>query len=410
MIPIPGNYSSDRGSIPPPGTLRLFHQSHPLAGEVPNAILSIPDDLLIYLTGVLRDIPSPPPRVSSNDWNNLLSLLRSHWIIPLVAATVAAWPEEYRPPPAVLSDLRQARLSGKARTILTGRQCSTIISALQEAGIPVLLIKGPALARTLYSDPSLRQSSDIDLLVKPRDFERCEEVMADLGYTTTARTFRISRHAFHHQAFLPHGPGVLTEIHWNPDFGFNFFAASWVDAAFDHKIAVSAQDLSFETMSPVDHLLYLVFHNMIQHNHVRLDWIGDIARLSRQLHAPEDWETLLSQSVQCHLRIPLELALQEAGLWMGSALPHPYSDPATWPEPSPRERRLWKYAITQETSRRSLMHLHLEGLPGIREKVDYCYRLIIPPAHLMTKYRSNRSSLDIPAAHVRRWISIVKCL
>jgi hypothetical protein len=336
--------------------------------------------------------------------------MRSHWIIPLVAATVAAWPEEFRAPPEVLSDLRQAQLTGIARSILTGRQCSTIIAALQESGIPVLLIKGPALARTVYTDPSFRQSSDIDLLVKPRDFEQCEKVMANLGYSCTARTFRLSRFAFHHQSFLPAGPGVHTEVHWNPDFGFNFFPASWVDEAFDRRIAVSSPDLSFETLSPVDHLTYLVFHNMIQHNHVRLDWIGDVARLCRQLRAPEDWEVLLSRSVQCHIRIPLELALSEAQLWTGYEIPQPYSDPATWPEPSAREKRLWKYAVTQETSRRSLMHLHLEGLPGIREKAMYCYRFVLPPPHLMSEYRRSSSLFGLPAAHVRRWISIVKYL
>ena len=404
------NWSSDHVSIPSPGTLRAFHQTYPLAGEVPNAILTLPDNLLIYLTGVIRNIPSPPPQVSSSDWNNLLSLMRSHWIIPLVAATVVVWPEEYQPPPVVLSDLKQAQFTGIARSMLVGRQCSTIIAALKESGLPALLIKGPALARTVYAHPSLRQSSDIDLLVKPCDFERCEEVMAGLGYSCTARTFRISRHAFHHQTFLPHKQGVLTEIHWNPDFGFNFFPASWVDAAFDQKIAVSSPDLSFETLNPVDHLTYLIFHNMIQHNHVRLDWIGDVARLCQQLRVPDEWEAFLSRCVQCHLRIPLELALSEAGLWYGYEIPQPFADPATWPKPSAREKRLWKYSVTQETSRRSLMHLHLEGLPGIREKVNYCCRFVIPPPHLMTEYRSSSSSFDIPAAHIRRWISIVKYL
>ena len=410
MMQLPGYRSSDHVCIPSPGTLRMFHRTHPLAGEVPNAILSLPDDLLVYLTSVIRDIPSLPPQVSSDDWNNLLSLLRPHWIIPLVAATVVAWPEEYRPPPVILSELKQARLSGIARSILIGRQCSTIISALQDSKIPVLLIKGPALARIVYTDPSLRQSSDIDLLVKPRDFERCEEVIADLGYSCTARTFRLSRYAFHHQTFWPHGQGVLTEVHWNPDFGFNFFPAAWVDEAFDRRITVSSPGLSFETLNPVDHLTYLVFHNMIQHNHVRLDWIGDVARLCRQFRVPDDWDALLSRCVQCHLRIPLELALSEAQLWTGYEIPQPFSDPATWPEPSAREKRLWKYAVTQETSRRSLMHLHLEGLPGIREKVNYCYRFVIPPPHLMAVYRRRSSRMDLPAAHIRRWISIVKYL
>ena len=41
--------------------------------------------------------------------------------------------------------------------------------ALEAAGIPSALLKGPALARTVYPDPALRQSVDIDLLVRPGD-------------------------------------------------------------------------------------------------------------------------------------------------------------------------------------------------------------------------------------------------
>jgi len=36
-------------------------------------------------------------------------------------------------------------------------------------GIDLIVLKGPALARTYYPDPVTRSSDDIDLLVKPDD-------------------------------------------------------------------------------------------------------------------------------------------------------------------------------------------------------------------------------------------------
>lgn len=41
-----------------PGRLREFHERLSLAGNPPNALLSLPDDRNLYLTAVLRDTPN----------------------------------------------------------------------------------------------------------------------------------------------------------------------------------------------------------------------------------------------------------------------------------------------------------------------------------------------------------------
>lgn len=50
------------------------------------------------------------------------------------------------------------------------------------AGIRWTLMKGLGLARQLYSDPSLRPSADIDLLVAPADFSRAIRVLESNGF------------------------------------------------------------------------------------------------------------------------------------------------------------------------------------------------------------------------------------
>jgi len=42
-----------------PARLRAFHEGLPLAGDPPNALLSLPDDRILYLAAVLRDTPVP---------------------------------------------------------------------------------------------------------------------------------------------------------------------------------------------------------------------------------------------------------------------------------------------------------------------------------------------------------------
>ena len=87
MIPAPPDPSL-------PARLREFHERLPLAGDPPNAVLSLPDDRLCYLAAVLRDTPQPPPAMSPEEWQTFLDLLRPHGVCPLMAYRQRSWPAE----------------------------------------------------------------------------------------------------------------------------------------------------------------------------------------------------------------------------------------------------------------------------------------------------------------------------
>ncbi len=82
-----------------------------------------------------------------------------------------------RPPTEVRAWLNRVFLSAAARAMRAGRQIRTVVDALEAAGIESVLLTGPALARTVYPDLALRQSVDIDLLVRPADVIAAEAVL-----------------------------------------------------------------------------------------------------------------------------------------------------------------------------------------------------------------------------------------
>jgi Uncharacterised nucleotidyltransferase len=53
---------------------------------------------------------------------------------------------------------------------------------LAMAQVPVLLLKGAALAYQVYARSCLRAMVDLDLLVRPDEVEHACVVMRDLGY------------------------------------------------------------------------------------------------------------------------------------------------------------------------------------------------------------------------------------
>lgn len=58
-----------------------------------------------------------------------------------------------------------------------------VVTALQEAGVDSILLRGPAIARWLYDDETSRSYIDADLLVAHAEVAQAEEVLSQLGFS-----------------------------------------------------------------------------------------------------------------------------------------------------------------------------------------------------------------------------------
>ncbi len=90
------------------------------------------------------------------------------------------------------SGLRSRLIAGRA--LAHEAVIAEIVPSLRAAGIEPMLIKGPVTIALLYDDPNGRDSDDIDLLVRPADFDRALEVLGRHGFTTTWGNARPSEH------------------------------------------------------------------------------------------------------------------------------------------------------------------------------------------------------------------------
>lgn len=390
-----------------PRMLREFHKQLPLAGDPGNALLALPDAHLLYLVSLIRNTPTAPPQLSRNDWDAFISLLRPHWVYSLIAYNLHTWPEKCLPPQEIMEELTRISLTASARTLLAGQQIRAVTRAMAEAGVPAILLKGPALARTVYPDPALRQSADIDLIVRPEDIPAAEAVLEGLGYTCPAKIYQIYPYADHHEKFFPLGKGLRLQLHWAIAQEYGLFTEDWLDRAFSRRITVHSDELSFDTFCPTDQILYLVFHDAFQHRAIRLDWIGDISRVMKEIHSREEWEDLIQQSVQNNVRIPLEHCLAAASLWSGTPLPAGAGDLSAWPAPSEREVRIQKKYTRARLFFISRLFLALQQRPGVCGKLRFIQVFLLPPMPLLWEYRKSSSLFDVPLAHLRRWSRIV---
>jgi hypothetical protein len=107
--------------------------------------------------------------------------------------------------------LRMGVLKEKLRTDAYRRTLAETLNGLRRAGIPFLVLKGAALAETVYANPVQRHCHDIDLLVRREDFPRTDESLRALGFQRATHGSPSNQHA----AFV-HANELPLEIHAAP--------------------------------------------------------------------------------------------------------------------------------------------------------------------------------------------------
>jgi hypothetical protein len=102
---------------------------------------------------------------------------RAHGVLPLVLEQLAA---------SHLEPLRRSLGADATGEVMADmareRELCRIVEAFDRAGVRVLLIKGAALAYSLYSRPDLRPRIDTDLLIDGVDRQRAHDVLVEERY------------------------------------------------------------------------------------------------------------------------------------------------------------------------------------------------------------------------------------
>ena len=90
----------------------------------------------------------------------------------------------------------------------------TIAAVADAVGEPFLVVKGPVLGAVWYGDPSVRQFSDIDVLVRRSDFGAFLAQLLDAGFGERSQNWR--GFLDHEVAEIPLAHGHATiDLHWD---------------------------------------------------------------------------------------------------------------------------------------------------------------------------------------------------
>jgi hypothetical protein len=305
--------------------------------------------------------------------------------------------------------MRQAFLVSVVRSLHMERQLQEIIEAFREQAVRAMVLRGPALAFSLYKDPAMRPSGDLDLLVLPEQVVQARDILESLGYKCLAKRFEVARDFFREECFVhQENPGnkFPVDLHWVHWELHPFFKGSEevdIEELFQRVWKVETPTLTFETLHPVDYLIHSAIHLVMIHRmEMRLSWIYDTVLLARHLQVPADWETLQERSVAWKARLPLEHCLKMAQVWAGLELPDGFDDFSTWPPPTEDESAVWADTMHHHwvtiLLKRSLANPSL-----LLKRAPSLFRLLFPHPDIVRLCYPTSSNWLLPVSYVRRW-------
>jgi|GEM_PF-3091713 len=73
------------------------------------------------------------------------------------------------------------------RSVMLESQTAEIFSKLAQYNLDLIPLKGIWFSKILYSDPSHRHVSDLDILIKAGDFDKADKLLGSLGYVADTK-------------------------------------------------------------------------------------------------------------------------------------------------------------------------------------------------------------------------------
>ncbi|MGH7307772.1 MAG: nucleotidyltransferase domain-containing protein [Candidatus Rokuibacteriota bacterium] len=251
----------------------------------------------------------PAPGGRALNWDDVQALADAEGLAPALGYLVKAGTLDEDVPGAVRAALGRAFGDALASQLRLGHVLGRLLRALDREGVPVIPLKGLALAETFYPDPVLRPSRDVDLLVRPDTVLTVDALLQSLGYRRLADAHSWRFDLAYDRATLYEGPGgVHVDLHWSllsdPRYAWNEAGGLEV---WDRAIRIRVAGEEALSPCPEDLLLYLAVHLAVHHGLTGLRWYWDIALLLGQ--RTFDWDVVGARASRWRVRTALYFVL-----------------------------------------------------------------------------------------------------
>ncbi len=307
-------------------------------------------------------------------------------------------------PDDVLAAFTRDAMLIAARSIDRDAALEQVVSALNNADIPVMLLKGAALNLTIYDRPNLRPMTDVDLLVHLKHATRAIEVLIRSGCRPGFDLLRddfFPRFHYERELITPNPNAVRIDLHARPFRPIRLSQIIPDNALWQNAQPVSIGKARAWIPSPETMFIHLAAH-AAYHDGERLLWLYDIKRLTDRQGHNIDWTRVIQQTRAWRLSLPIRRAIQTTQHLFGPICPTEVTAALATHKPNWRDRLALYHAPRDAASPAAHLLVNLLTTPGLRFKLAYLLALLLPGrAHLRSVY-PYRHPAWVPFAHAWR--------
>jgi hypothetical protein len=254
------------------------------------------------------------------NWRKLLDLAEHHGTRPMLRQNLKAVCWEHVPQETQL-ELERFYTSNTQRSLLFVGELLRLFAEFEHACIPAVTFKGIILAESIYGDLSLREFSDLDIIVHDADAAKVEDILTDNGYMPDFpdRDYRSAFLAYQGQyAFRNKQTGFSVDLHWRLSSKGEAFPLR-VEEIWSRLEHVVICGRKVPTLANDDLSLFLAAHGTKEGWRL-LKWVCDFAEILHKCR-DIDWVTLLGRAERAHCSRSLELAVLLASALLDAPVP-----------------------------------------------------------------------------------------
>jgi len=253
------------------------------------------------------------------NWDYIGANGGKHGISSLLYRNLSHFDELGVIPDKVMKHLKGQYFGTIARNTRHYDELRHILRSFKDAEIPVIILKGAALAEIVYHDVGLRGFNDIDILVRKEDLKNAKRIALTAGYTLDEQ---VSPEAYNEKfgCDLYYFKNFPLEIHWDilRKSGSDKHTKVTIEELWKNATPVRIANIDALMLAPENMLLHLCIH-LPKHRYNRLIWLCDISEIIRYYDI--DWNLVLKNANKYKAKLYLYYGLYFTSKLLGANVP-----------------------------------------------------------------------------------------
>jgi hypothetical protein len=340
------------------------------------------------------------------DWEPLIQIAVLQRVAPLLYRSVKG---RQVVPEALERSLENTYLATAKRNLFLYHELQNVLRRLNEAGVPVIMLKGAALTETLYQNIALRPMRDLDLLVLPTDAARTVALLEAAGYRRETEPHPGVSLAYENEVALykPSLESYLLEVHWSL-FDSPYYQQMAMDWFWESTQIVDTPSGQLRILGPEAQVVHLCGHMVLHHaQESNLLWMHDLALFIHAHEGDIDWALLLEKTQEFQLVLSVGLTLERLSLQWQVPIPAPVLETLQAMDISPEELQAFaaQTAVFRPVAQR--FWSDLSQMPTWCKRLRYAWISLFPsPAYMRERYDQEHATF-LPLLYVYRlWLGL----